>query len=87
MKPSRAPTTLAVGFLFLDAVLLIYGGLSWRRPLLTGSGVACAIAAVVIMAVWRRYRRALAEVESARREMQREVEFIRELLQSQHATN
>lgn len=85
--PSRVPTTLAVGFLALDAALLLYGGVTWRRPVLTGAGLACAAAAAVIVALWRRYRHAIAEVDAARREMQREVEFIRELLQSHHANN
>ena len=40
--PSRTPTTLSVGFLALDAVLLLYAGLTWGRPLLAVAGGACA---------------------------------------------
>jgi hypothetical protein len=41
----------------------------------------CGVLAVLVAVAWRRYRRTLAEIEAARREMRHEVESIRELLQ------
>lgn len=82
--PSRTLTTFAVGFLTLDAVLLLYGGLALGRPVLTVGGAVCAVAAVLVVLGWRRYRRTLAELDAARRAMKAEVESIRELLHSRH---
>jgi len=41
----------------------------------------------VVVVAWRRYRRTLLELEDARRDMKREVEALRELLQSRHFQN
>ena len=70
---SRAVTILAVGFLLLDAVLF---ALVERYIWAAG----CAVAAALVVYAWRRYRRAMAELAEARREMKREAEEIRELL-------
>src|ERR1700716_2898870 len=43
--PSRALTTFAVGFLLLDGVLLVYGGLALHRVMLVVWGGACSVAA------------------------------------------
>jgi hypothetical protein len=86
-QPSRAPTTLAVGFLALDALLLSYGGLAWRRPLLVGAAVACAATGAAVLIAWRRYRRTLGEIDVARHDLPKEIASIRELLQSQHSQN
>jgi hypothetical protein len=85
--PSRTPTTLAVGFLSLDALLLWYAGLAWGRPLLVAAGGVCALGVVLVVAGWRRYRRTLAELDAARRDMKQEVASIRELLQAHHLNN
>ncbi len=85
--PSRALTTLAVGVLSLDALLLVYGGVELRRPILIGVGVLCALVVLLVLIGWRRYRRTLTELDSARRELRAEVESIRELLQSKHLQN
>jgi hypothetical protein len=70
---TRAVTVFAVGFLALDAVLFaLVSRFLW-------AGV-CAAAAVLVVLGWRRYRRAMAELADARREMKREVESIRKLL-------
>jgi len=70
---TRAVTVFAVGFLALDAVLFaLVSRFLW-------SGV-CAVAAVLVVVGWRRYRRAMAELADARKEMKREVESIRDLL-------
>jgi hypothetical protein len=60
-RPSRTPTTLAVGFLSLDALLLGYAGVAWGRPLLVVAGAACALGVALVIAGWRRYRRTIAE--------------------------
>jgi hypothetical protein len=85
--PSRTLTTAAVGFLWLDALLLGYAGIAWGRPLLTVGGGVCAAGGVLVVLAWRRYRRTLAELDAARWEMRREVESIRELLASRHLDN
>lgn len=85
--PSRALTTLAVGFLLLDALLLAYGGLALGRPLLVVWGGVCLIAAVLVVLGWRRYLRILSDIDRARREMKAEVESIRELLHGKHLSN
>ncbi len=80
--PSRTLTTLAVGFLLLDAALLAWAGVGLRRPwLVVGAGVCMAAGCLVLLA-WRRYRRTVAELEEARREMKQEVESLRELLRN-----
>ena len=84
---SRALALLAVGFLSVDALLFLYSGLSLGRPGLVASGVACALVAVLVGLSWRRYRRAIAELEQARRDMRAEVESIRELLRGKGLHN
>lgn len=70
---TRAVTVFAVGFLALDAALFaLVSRFLW-------AGV-CAAAALLVVLGWRRYRRAMAELEDARKEMKREVESIRALL-------
>jgi hypothetical protein len=85
--PSRALTTFAVGFLALDAVLFVYGGVSLGRPLLVVAGAACSLGAALVVLGWRRYCRAMAELDQARQDMRAEVESIRELLHSKHLNN
>ena len=51
------------------------------------SGVACALVAVLVGLSWRRYRRAIAELEQARRDMRAEVESLRELLRGKGLRN
>jgi len=85
--PSRTLTTAAVGFLLLDAVLFAFAALTFNRPLLLIPAVICAIGGALVVVAWRRYRRTLLELEEARRDMKREVEALRELLQSHHFQN
>ena len=85
--PSRTLTTAAVGFLLLDAVLFALAALTFNRPLLLIPAAICAVAGGVVVVAWRRYRRTLLELEDARRDMKREVEALRELLQSRHFQN
>ena len=70
---TRGVTIFAVGFLLLNVVLLaMIGHFFW-------AGV-CAAAAGLAVAGWFRYRRAMAELAEARKEMKREVESLRALL-------
>ena len=70
---TRAVTVFAIGFLALDAVLFALASrFLWAA--------ACTIAAVLVVLGWRRYRRAMAELVDARKEMKREAESIRDLL-------
>jgi hypothetical protein len=85
--PSRTPTTLAVGFLSLDALLFAYAGIVWGRPLLLVAAGVCALGVALVIAGWRRYRRTLAELDAARHDMKHEVDSIRELLQGHHLHN
>ena len=85
--PSRALTTFAVGFLLLDGVLLTYSGLALHRTMLVVWGVACVVAAGLVVLGWRRYRRAMADLEQARGELRAEAESIRDLLHSKHLHN
>lgn len=86
-QASRALTTAAVGFLALDALLLGYAGVTWHRPALVVGGGVCAIGVVLVVVAWRRYRRTLAELDVAQREMRQEIESIRDLLQRRHFNN
>ncbi|HXV89926.1 MAG TPA: hypothetical protein VD707_01070 [Gemmatimonadales bacterium] len=85
--PSRALTTIAVGVLVLDAALLAIAGVALDRWSLLVGGAACSVLALLVALGWRRYRRTLTEIESARREMRRDVESIRELLHRHHLNN
>jgi hypothetical protein len=68
-------TIFAVGFLLLNGVLLaMIDHFIWAA--------VCGIGAVLTVAGWFRYRRAMAELADARKEMKREVESLRDLLQT-----
>jgi len=87
MRASRTLTTFTVGFLLLDGLLLGYSGLALGRWMLVFWGGVCLLAAALVVVGWRRYRRAMSELERARREMRAEVASIRELLQDKHLNN
>jgi uncharacterized membrane protein YccC len=76
-----------VGFLLLDAMLLLWLGIELSRGRLVAGGIACLVAAGVIVLVWRRYRRTLDDISVQRREMKAEVEAIRDLLREQNHQN
>ena len=72
---TRAVTIFAVGFLLLNAVLLVMiDQIVW----------AVVFAGVALLAVvgWFWFRRAMAELVDARKEMKREIESLRDLLQT-----
>ena len=73
-------TVAAVGFLLLDAYLLLYGAITFHRIWLGVGGALCLLLAVLVFVAWLRYRRILAELTDARRDMRHEVEELRELI-------
>ena len=73
-------TVAAVGFLLLDAYLLLYGAITFHRVWLGVGGALCFVLAVLVFFAWLRYRRILAELTAARRDMRHEVEELRELI-------
>ena len=73
-------TFAAVGFLLLDAYLLCYGAIAFHRAWLGVAGALCFLLAVAVFIAWLRYRRILAELTAARKEMRHEVEELRELI-------
>lgn len=70
---TRGVTIFAVGFSLLNAVLLgMIGHFFW-------AGV-CVVVAGLAVAGWFRYRRVMADLAEARKDMKREVESLRQLL-------
>ena len=76
----RVMTWLAVGFLALDGVLLLLAGLWGRRAGPAIGGTACLVGAGAAWALWRRHRRALADLAEARRAVRDEARALRDLL-------
>lgn len=88
MSSSGRPlATFAVGFLLLDALLLGWMGIEFKRPGLFWGGIVCLAAAVAVVLVWRRYRHMLDDLEVRRREMKAEAESLRALLKARHLQN
>ena len=85
--PGRSLAIFTVGFLLLDALLLIWLGVDLSRGRLVAGGVACVVAAGVVILVWRRYRHVLDDISVQRREMKAEVEAIRHLLREKNHQN
>jgi cell division protein FtsB len=74
---TRGVTIFAVGFLLLNAVLLaLINHFFWAS--------VCVVVAALAVAGWFRYRRVLAELAEARKDMKREVESLRDLLHTHH---
>ncbi len=76
----RALTYLAVGFLLLDAALLLLAGLWSRSPGLIGAAALCGGLAAGVLLLWRRQQRLLAEMADAREAVRTEARALRELL-------
>lgn len=85
--PGRFLAIFTVGFLLLDALLLIWLGVELSRGRLVAGGLACALAAGVVILVWRRYRHVLDDISVQRREMKAEVEALRDLLREKNHQN
>jgi hypothetical protein len=76
----RALTILAVGCLVLDGVLLLLAGIWTDRAGLLLAGAACLGAGGVVVLLWRRYVRAVADVDRARLELRSEIRALRDLI-------
>ena len=74
---SRGVTIFAVGFLVLNAALLFIV----NRYIM---GSVFTVAAVLVMIGWFWYRRVMRELDQDRKDMQREVESLRDLLHTHH---
>lgn len=72
----RAGVVAAVGFLGLDAVLLVLAGAWSDRPALVVWGVVFAGLAVVPVILWRRYLKHLEDVHLARLAMADEIRHL-----------
>lgn len=83
----RGLTIFAVGFLLLDGILLAWAGAELHRTGLVLWGIACAGGAVLVVLLWRRHRRDLAEVAEGRRAMRRQAEELRQFLREHHLGN
>jgi hypothetical protein len=76
----RIGTLFAVGFLTLDGVLLLTAGLLGRASAPAIGGGVCLLAAGVVLVLWRRHRRAVAELADARQALRDEARALRDLL-------
>ena len=74
---TRGVTIFAVGFLLLNAALLFMVNRYIWAAVFT-------VAAVLVVIGWFWYRRAMADLVDARKEMKREVESLRDLLHTHH---
>lgn len=78
--PVRAGVVAAVGFLALDAVLLVLAGAWMDRPaLVVWGGVFAALAAVPVF-LWRRYLKHMDDVRTARHAMAEEIRHLQTAL-------
>ena len=79
-QSGRTLTILAAGFLALDGLLLGLSGL-WERSLVRmGVALALLAAAGVVLLFWKRHRRRLEEIASARDALRAEASDLRDLL-------
>jgi hypothetical protein len=78
----RTLTTLAVGCIALDGVLLLIAGIWSRRVGLLVGGGACLAVGLVVVLLWRRYQRAIGEIAQARRDAAREALALGDLLRT-----
>ena len=76
----RIGTLLAVGFLILDGVLLLIAGPWGRSAGPAIGGMVCLFVAGLVLILWRRHRRAVAELAEARRALRDEARALRDLL-------
>ncbi len=81
--PVRAGVVAAVGFLVLDAVLLVWAGWWMHRPGLVVWGAVLGALAAVPVLLWRRYLRHMEDVRAARRAIVREVRHLQTALREQ----
>jgi len=85
--PSRTLTTFAFALTALNAMLLAFGAIAYDQTWLLAPAAVCAVVAAGVLLGWRWYRRTIAELDSARPELKREVEELRALLRSHNIQN
>lgn len=78
--PVRAGVVAAVGFLALDAVLLVLAGAWMDRPSLVIWGAMFGVLAAVPVVLWRRYLKHMDDVHAARRAMAEEARHLQTAL-------
>ncbi len=75
-RPGRALSIAAVGFLLLDAALLIVAGVELDRVSLVVWGAVCALGAGAVLLIWRRYVARLAELDREREALRAELKRL-----------
>jgi membrane protein implicated in regulation of membrane protease activity len=78
--PLRALVVAAVGFLGLDAVLLLLAGIWLDRAVLVFWGLVLAVLAGVPIVLWRRYLRQMRDVRQERQAMVQEIRQLQSQL-------
>jgi hypothetical protein len=78
----RIVSLATTGLLWLEGLGLGAAGLWAGRPGLTAAGVVLVLGGCLTLWIWRRYRRALAEIQAERADMRNELQEIRSLLRS-----
>jgi high-affinity Fe2+/Pb2+ permease len=76
----RALTIIAVALLALDGGLLLLAGLWGRQPGLMAFGAGLLLAALLVVLLWRRHRRTVAEIAAAREAVRAEASALRDLV-------
>ncbi len=74
-------TTLAVGLLLLDGFLLLMAGWWSGRWYLAAGGAVLVLLSLGVVAYYRSYRRALAELERARDILRGEFKELRRIVE------
>lgn len=74
VRASRVVTLFAVGFLALDAILLVLAGVWANRFGLVMLGALFGFGAMAVVMSWRRYQKRIQEINEAL--ANREMEFL-----------
>jgi len=78
----RLLSLATTGLLWLEGLALGVAGLFGGRPAVTAAGVILVLGGCFTLWIWRRYRRALEEIQAERADMRNELQEIRSLLRS-----
>lgn len=73
-------TWIAIGCFTLDGVLLGLAGFWGRKLGLVVGGLICLVVAGGVVYLWRRHRRKVEELRTARREVADEARALRDLV-------
>ena len=82
--PKRTMTTLAVGLLLLDGVLLLLAAYYLRNWGMALLGVLLLVMAGGVAFYYRRYARTMAEVQQAKEALQVELSELRRLVKERN---